>query len=93
MTKYQKSAVIVDAYQWFSVKNQDVGFFRHPDIPGIAVCFACGQKMHEHGFLDVGEEGYRVCPGDWIITEPDGEKYPVRPAYFERMYERLPDAD
>lgn len=45
-----------------------VRYFRHPDVPGDTVCDACGSTMHEHGWLDSGDSGQIVCPGDWIVS-------------------------
>lgn len=28
--------------------------------------------------------------GDWLVTNPDGETYPVKPDVFERDYELVP---
>ncbi|KKN06329.1 hypothetical protein LCGC14_1078250 [marine sediment metagenome] len=42
--------------------------------------------MHVHGWLDVGEAGRIVCPGDWVITTAEGERFPCKPDLFERTY-------
>ena len=45
-------------------------YFRHPDIPDDQRCINCDLAMIEHGWIDTLEspDGFRVCPGDWIIT-------------------------
>ena len=50
--------------------------------------------MADHGHVDAKEGGRIVCPGDWIITEIDGECYPCRPDIFAATYEPAdaPDA-
>ena len=64
-----------------------VRYYRHPDIPGKTKCSICGQKMHDHGWIDTLEGGHIVCPGDWIITGVEGEKYPCKPSIFDKTYE------
>lgn len=64
-----------------------VRYFRHPDIPGTQVCSKCLQTMHVHGWIDTLEDGHNVCPGDWIITGVQGERYPCKPDIFAATYE------
>ena len=62
--------------------------YRHPDISGNAECMNCDRIMHEHGWIDTRQGGHTVCPGDWIITEPDGKGfYPCKPDVFAAKYE------
>ena len=65
-----------------------VRYFRRPDVPGERTCKECGRTFHFHGWIDTKEGGYIVCPGDWIIT---GEKYPCKPDFFAKTYERVED--
>lgn len=62
-----------------------VRYFRHPDIPGETICPGCKRIMHEHGFLDCGGEGQRVCPGDWVLTMRRG----VYVAYPDNIFTNL----
>lgn len=50
-----------------------VRYYRHPDIPGDAICETCGHAASVHGWLDpdAGGDGQKVCPGDWIIDADD----------------------
>ncbi len=66
-----------------------VRFFRHPDVPGENRCrhTLCDRTMHEHGWIDTKEGGHIVCPGDWIITGVQGERYPCKPDIFEVTYD------
>lgn len=80
--------------QTFQAKVEDwegavVRYFRSPDVSGDVHCKLCGFTMHYHGWLDTGGDGQRVCPGDWVITELDGERYPMRPDIFDATYERV----
>lgn len=87
---FHKRPVIVEAYRWF--KNGDhegkiVHRFRWPDIDGGRVC-NCGSTMNAHGWIDTANGGSKVCPGDWIVTDPrSGDIWPVKPAIFEATYE------
>lgn len=54
-----------------------VRFFRHPDVDGATVHVdehggGCGRTWHDHGWIDQGEHGLVVCPGDLVLTFPDG---------------------
>ena len=64
-----------------------VRYFRRPDVPDGRACQHCGQTMHVHGWIDTKEGGHIVCPGDWIVTGVQGERYPVKPSIFEATYE------
>lgn len=68
-----------------------VRYFRHPDVPGHALCDECGHIFHVHGWIDTKEDGHRVCPGDWIITGIKGEKYPCKPDIFAGSYDPVPE--
>ena len=63
--------------------------FNHPDVPGLRPCEHCQQPMFEHGWIDTLESGHVVCPGDWIITGVEGERYPCKPTVFEATYSRV----
>lgn len=64
-----------------------VRYFRRPDVLGIRACQHCQRTMHEHGWIDTKEGGHVVCPGDWIITGIQGERYPCKPDIFAETYE------
>lgn len=51
----------------FLTEGAIVRRFRHPEIPGTDLCSLCNHTMHEHGWIDRGEEGITVCPGVWIV--------------------------
>lgn len=73
----------------FQGEGKVVRYFRHPDFSGQEVCNQCDHTFHEHGWIDEGEEGCNVCPGDWIITlEPDAH-YPMSNAKFVELYEPI----
>lgn len=69
-----------------------VRYYRHPEIKGTSACISsipCDHTMHLHGWIDTPEGGHTVCPGDWIITGVQGERYPCKPAIFDATYERV----
>ncbi|MDC6153208.1 hypothetical protein [Achromobacter ruhlandii] len=64
-----------------------VRYYRHPDDSGERPCQHCGNTMHVHGWIDTKEGGHIVCPGDWIVTGVQGERYPCKPDIFAATYE------
>lgn len=85
MTKVVCNKVETEAFRWY--KNGDhpqddcinghpegtvVRYFRHPKFSGDDVCSECDHRFHDHGFIDNGALSMKVCPGDWIVTTPDG---------------------
>ncbi len=71
----------------FLSEGKIVRYYRHPVVSGETICGHCGQTMHVHGWIDTIEGGHIVCPGDWIITEVAGERYPCKPDIFKRSYD------
>lgn len=69
-----------------------VRYYCRPDDDGERACEKCGNRMHDHGWIDTLEGGHIVCPGDWIITGVKGEHYPCKPDVFAATYEPAPDA-
>lgn len=72
-----------------SVEGLVVRYFSHPVVAGSGHCSQCGQKMSKHGWIDTPKGGHRVCPGDFIITDVEGEMYPCKPDIFEKTYEEV----
>jgi hypothetical protein len=66
-----------------------VRYFRRPDVDGDTLCRHCGVRMHEHGWIDTKEGGHIVCPGDWVITGVQGERYPCKPDIFAATYDSV----
>lgn len=64
-----------------------VRYYRHPRGDGIEFCQYCNNTMHVHGWMDTLEGGRIVCPGDFVITDINGERYPCKPDIFEATYE------
>lgn len=102
MPKYRKRPIEIEATQWHrngdgpaDHEGQIVRRFRHPD-PAYADDKlhgpdGCGRPWRDHGWIDTLEGGNHgaqvVCPGDWIVTGPRVEHYPVKPHIFAETYE------
>jgi hypothetical protein len=71
----------------FQGEGHIVRYYRTPEFDGQHRCKHCDCIMHDHGWIDTLEGGHIVCPGDWIITGVQGEKYPCKPDIFEATYE------
>lgn len=69
------------------IEGAVVRFYRHPQVSGEKPCEHCGVRMHEHGWIDTLGGGHIVCPGDFIITGVQGERYPCKPNIFTATYE------
>lgn len=106
MGRFRKKPVVIEAHRW--ERNGDhpddhpnghppayeglvVRYFRHPDHPGDEL-HDCGRAWNDHGWIDTLEGGHTVCPGDWIITGVQGERYPCKPDIFEATYEPVDGA-
>ena len=68
-----------------------VRYFRDPSINSAYRCHHCERVMRDHGWIETLESGpdggHVVCPGDWIITGVQGEKYPCKDEIFRLTYE------
>lgn len=74
----------------FDSEGKVVRYYRTPKMDGQDPCRHCGVIMHLHGWIDTLEGGHIVCPGDWIITGIQGERYPCKPDIFAVTYEAVP---
>lgn len=64
-----------------------VRYFRSSGIDSEILCKKCNEIMHNHGWIDSGDEGYTVCPGDWIITDKQIGYYPMSDKLIKELYE------
>lgn len=88
MPHFRARPIEVEACQWQqSGDHPAVGYFRHPEIAGWKKCQDCQWSYDSHGWIDSGDEGHKVCPGDWIITEVGGTYQPCKPGLFVLTYE------
>lgn len=66
------------AVQWFhngdfpgedpNVEGTVVRYFRHPDFPGETRSPVNGERFHDHGWIDVGQFGKIIAPGQIIYS-------------------------
>jgi len=96
--KFRKKPVVIEASQWFEngdhpadgasdAEGRVVRYYRHPRGDGQEACQHCARIMHDHGWIDTLEGDHIVCPGDWVITGVQGERYPCKPDIFLATYE------
>lgn len=71
----------------FLSEGKVIRLYRTPKNDGNETCSHCGKLFHVHGWIDTLEGGHIVCPGDWVITGVNGERYPCKPDIFEKTYE------
>lgn len=94
--RYVKKRIPVDAVPWFKVGDApgvtawagpaDAALDPHSEVDGTRRP-RCGHAMEDHGVIETIEGDYTVCPGDWIITGVEGERYPCEPVIFAKTYE------
>jgi hypothetical protein len=98
---YHKIPVQVHAVRWFhngdhpedgppQYEGKVVRYYRHPEVQPTWPCPHCMNAMLDHGWVDSDLVGYIVCPGDWIVTDAEGDRYPVTNDSFTRLYEPAP---
>lgn len=91
MPFYRKKPVVIQAIVWESVNAYDgvERYFVDDSKKMTSYCEHCGRSMFSHGWIKTLEGGHIVCPGDFVITGVEGEKYPCKPHIFHRTYERV----
>lgn len=96
---------IVEAHRWFqngdhpqdnykppSIKEGElVRRYRHPYVSGNTTCSKCEYLMHDHGWIDCGEDGITVCPGNWVLTMKDGKYYVTTDKVYNIIKEEVPE--
>lgn len=91
MSRYRKIPVEIEAQEWTpNTPHPAVTPYRGGDtLEMTRLCEACGFSMVHHGAIETLEGGHFVCPGDFIITGVENEKYPCKPHVFHKTYEAL----
>lgn len=74
--------VHIDGQEDFPSEGEIVRYFRHPGISGETICPECNKIMYVHGWIDSGENGITVCPGDWVLTDKDNKISVCKPNNF-----------
>lgn len=62
---------------------------RRPGFSSYMVCGLCHHLWRDHGWIDSGGMGQTVCPGDWVITLPNGHFQVMRSDKFREAYEEV----
>jgi len=81
--------IYVNDKEGFIPEGKVVRRYRRPECDGDKKCEKCGEIMRRHGWVDTLEGGHIVCPGDWIITGVQGERYPCKPDIFDATYDSM----
>lgn len=89
MPKFKKKLDVVEAVQWDGINNKIV--FVAGKWSTDPKCFLCGKKFSRHGFVVSCDYPVHLCPGDWIITDVEGEVTICRGYEFEETYEPVED--
>lgn len=76
--KFRKKPIVIEATQWF--KHGD-----HQNVERLTSWRALARP--EMGWIKTLAGGHEITPGDWIITDVQGEQYPCKPDIFEATYE------
>lgn len=74
-------------------EGQVVRYFRHPEISGYHRCVECNKAMHDHGWIDQDGTGYKVCPGDYIVSKDNRVFYPIKPHVFNNLFTYIDQDD
>lgn len=82
---WRKRPVVVDAVQWWKLGDQ-LKVYPHAN-KGDWLCQTCKRLGVDHGWIAQMEGDGTVCPGDWIVTGPDGVPRLCKRAAFEVTYE------
>lgn len=75
--KYRKKPAIVQAVQWFPGR----------DVVGVIAPDPDSTTQFEP-FLQTSAGPIKVTPGDWIITDSEGRRYPCTAETFAATYEQ-----
>ena len=82
MPKFRKKPVVIEAVQYTEQMRRD------GNLPeGVHICPWPGRG--DEATIHTLEGEHIVCPGDWVITGVQGERYPVKPDIFAATYELL----
>jgi len=80
------SGVYVTAQQWFRHGDSSyVTVLPAQKTKSTRLCY-CGELMEKHGVL---KKGGKICPGDWIITNSNGDIYSCNKYTFMTHYKPI----
>jgi hypothetical protein len=94
--KFRKKPVVIDAEQWFPGKAvPGVEPYGDPDprvnehMLEVLASRWPGIDAEGFGWCRTFECGVIVFPGDWIITDAQGARYPCKPDIFAATYDEF----
>jgi len=73
----------------FKSEGRVVRYYRIPVMDGMLPCEKCGRVMQSHGWLDSFTHNQVVCPGDWVISHPNGMYTAVSENDMAEKYEKV----
>ncbi len=80
--KFRKKPIVIEAEQYIHPAVNVDGV-----IPGIVS--GCESICEDSPHIHTASGPRPVSIGTWIITDPDGVKYPCKPDKFDATYERV----
>lgn len=88
MSNYRRKPIEVDAIQWFydikhpSIDEEDLVEYNY-------TCSLCGNPGL-HGIVrGIDHDWVAICPGDWIVTDPNGVIDVVNNIDFIEQYDKI----
>lgn len=90
--RFRKKPFEVEAIQWFppgdprwpgEIEDVEIMYTRTKEPEFISAYVITNPDQPER------RERIRLLPGDWIITDPEGNRYPCREHIFDQTYERV----
>ena len=80
MNQYAKKPIISNIYKWNKIGDHEDVIEMEDWALEERNCLICGKPESEHGLLQSKYYAtvHKVCPGDLIIEDFDGECYPCK---------------
>lgn len=92
--KFKKKPIEINAEVWLpgcgmdGVDEVDVAYYAYQGMFGEAPSFS-KEETQRMGRIKTLEGFLYVRPGDYVVTGPFGERYPVKKDIFESTYDRV----
>lgn len=96
MAKFRTKLLVIEAVQWWPPGDPRYDPEANPIAKPKAGQIQLGDIVATPDTNEAADWLYSVRtlqglvwihPGDWLVTRPDGERYPVKPVVFEEKYE------
>jgi len=91
MPKYVHRPLPIEAEQWF--KDGDIPQDKNePFCDGDnGVCEECQRPLNEHNWRDLTDGTDTLCPGDFVVTTPSGDRLRYSQKEFWDQYMLAPE--